>query len=469
MVVCPPAMNSLADRAIALFRVTRADGEPASPSSALAGREVVVQEHFLVPLNSVMGRGSLLPAHEQQLVRGPTSFGERFHEKQQDYFDQEVSRRHCTIELDPYHRVRVRDLASTNGTWLSRSGPRATTRRQWDALLPGRSYLLRAGYGLRLGANSVHEYTYLGLSYDAHVRLRLCGHEMLDLVDMERWEWHPISLQDSPWSTLDGLGSTQGPLHEGPHFRISVNAAPNRALQAHIEYDTPGCGPRHFVQTSSSRMYGADLENGVTPDLNGQPEDFRAVYELMLPGADEESTSRSLSRAFLEVRRLRMQTQLDPQGWPRTVCIQFEPGPLHKHRASQVMLHFRATKSSRPGAGNHSQRSLRHALVRALLAKRLEDQAQGRLQGAEGWVGIQSILELSDEGRTQPERVRSSIHRWKNELQAKIRQAAEETQRAHPLTVSIGEEESWDFLEECEHLGQSRFRLVPGLRVCQLG
>lgn len=188
----------------------------------------------------------------------------------------------------------------------------------------------------------------------------------------------------------------------------------------------------------------------------------------MLPGADEESTSRSLSRAFLEVRRLQMRAQFDREGWPKTVCVGFDPQSLCNHRASQVVLHFRATKSSRGEAGNPNQKSLRHALVRALFAKRLADQAQGRVQGAEGWVDIQSILELSDEARAHTDRVRSSIHRWKNELQAKISQAAQATQRVHPLTVSIGEEESWDFLEESETAGLPCFRLVPGLQVCEL-
>lgn len=451
-------MSRLSKHAIALFRV-HLHSLPGALATADDLACTVVQDLFLAPLNSVLGRGSIKPAHQQQRVVGPSSFARRFHEKKQDYFDQEVSRRHCTVEVDDVGQVRLRDLASTNGTWLRRS----SRARRWSSLAVGRSYRLEPGNRVRLGENSRYAYEYLGLSSDAYIRVRLCSSDNLSLIDLNQWEWKLLSESAGIWSTRDHCDERGRPYHGSPHFDVQLSRSETGSMLARVEFEPSrlnGSGLVH-MQASGHQLHGAELEsvtaNSDTQERELASEEYKVIYELALPGPDKELTSGTGFRVFLETRSLCLESELDQDGWPQTAKFRFA-AKQQNLRLPSLELHFRAAKGDEDGS-----KSFRHAFVRALFVQRLQDMKCGTQSEDSGWVDLSTVQELLSQHELTESRFRSSVYRWRNDVQNKLAEAAFRIQLLNITTIAIADEENWTFLEEEQDGATCRFRLAPAI------
>lgn len=462
-------MHDLAKTATALFRVHQRSLKSRAPGSSDAV-STVVQDLFIAPLNSIIGRGTLKPAHEQQRVVGPSSLTKRFHEKRQDYFDQEVSRRHCSIEVDDEGKVRIRDLASTNGTLILKS----SRAQKWITLAAGRSYRLEPGNRVRLGKKSLYEYEYLGLSVDAHIRVRLCSRDNLSLIDMNHWEWKRLLVQDRPWSTRQHCDESGQPYHGAPHFEVRLTRSPQDLLSAEVHFESSHAASNYvYQQASGHALHGAELETiTITQDPTNRDllsEEYRVVYELALPGHDSDLTAGTDFRLFLSSNKLQFRNGLDPEGWPQSSSISFGVEP----DGPGVDLHFRAPKSASSPTGKdtdstHSGRSFRHALVKSLTEQRLQDLQTKATPERMGWVGLTTIHALLDDPSLDERRFRSSVYRWKNDLQKKLAEASQEFQLSNIAAIAIADEETWDFLEESvDEDDKPQFRLRPGITCLQ--
>lgn len=449
-------MNPLSKNATALFRVHQQNIR-----SILSTNEdfecSTVQDLFLVPLNSVVGRGSIIPAHEQQRVVGPSSFAKRFHEKKQDYFDQEASRRHCTVEVDDAGRVRIRDLASTNGTWLRHS----SRSRRWSALSVGRSYRLQPGSQVRLGKNSRYVYEYLGLSSDAYIRVRICSSDNLSLIDLDQWNWKLLSESDGVWSTRDHCDERGEPYHGSPHFDVRLFRSQEGSMLARIEFE-PSCLKSSclvHVQSSGHELHGAELESDtINPESQESElgsEEYKVVYELALPGTDRDLTSGAEFRVFLATKTLCLESEIGSEGWPRIARFRFAANQ-NNMRLPSLELHFRAAKGD-----EERSKSFRHAFVRALFEQRIQDIESGLQLDEFGWVNVRIVQKLLGQYDLTETRFRSTVYRWRNDVQNKLAEIAFRIQQSNVTTVAIPDEEDWNCVEEEQVGTESRFRFVP--------
>lgn len=464
----------------AVFRVYSRTVRDSAPLDQDTPEEGIVQERVLIPLNAVMGRHQLGQSSGGLCLRGPGVGRECFYEKQLDYFDRECSKRHCIIELDDEGQPRIRDFSSTNGTWLWRSLASTSSRGgSWERLSAGLSYPLLPGQRIQLGHRSNYEYEFVGLSSDAHIRIRYCAKTHDDLIHEHDWEWISIPPDASLWSSRDLKNSKGELLHQGPHLKVRVEAGTTPGYLAHIEYEgaqqqsKPG-----YTQTSGSQIYGAEL---IEHEEFGDSELYQVGYELLLPGRGGQKTalngdtSIDSRQIFLRSRYLRLRADFDEEGWATRARLDFAEfltaGPY------STDLTFNAVRNS--GSSNERYtpqelavgqyysarpKSLRHAIVCALIQKRLDDQRL-RVQDP-GWISQFEVIGLTESKEISGKEFQNNASKWRNDISKLLLANATELQRNLNQLVAIPQEQDWkSFVEFRGSKDDLSLRLHPGIWV----
>lgn len=464
----------------AVFRVYSRTVRDSAPLDQEEPEEGVVQERLLIPLNAVMGRHQLGQSSSGLCLRGPGVGRECFYEKQLDYFDRECSKRHCIIELDDEGEPRIRDFSSTNGTWVWRSTSSTSSRAgTWERLSVGLSCALKVGQRVQLGHRSNYEYEFLGLVAGAHVRIRYCSKTHDDIIHEHDWEWIMLPCDGSSWSSRELTNAQGETMHQGPHLRVRVEPGPLSGYLAHVEYeDTQLKSKGGYTQSSGSQVYGAEL---IEHEEYGDSELYQVGYELLLPGRGGQNTALNRDTAidnrqlFLRSRYLRLHAELDEEGWASRARLDFADfltaGPY------STELTFNAVRSGgtasprfEPGELAPEQyysahaKSLRHAIVCALIQKRLEDQRK-RVQDA-GWISQFEVIGLTEFKEISGKEFRNNASKWRNDIGKLLRANATELQRSLHQIVAIPEEQEWtSFVEFRGSKEALSLRLHPGIWV----
>lgn len=473
-------MHNLSRSHSAVFRVISRSLRDSTPEDCADDQHGVIQERLIIPLNGIMGRYQLGQASAGLCLRAPGVGRECFYEKQLDYFDRECSKRHCVIELDDQGQTRIRDLSSTNGTWLWRA-PRAGRQKlgQWEELQVGVSYPLELHQRIQIGDRSDFEYEFLGLTENAQIRIRYCAKNNDAIVHEHDWEWIPLSPNGKPWHTSELKDAKGQPLHGAPHFSVRIHQRDCGSYLAEIEYDSyQGKRAPGYTQETGSKVYGAEL---VEHDEYGDSELYQVGYELLLPGNSGFETvghggpSTDTPHFFLRSQFLVMRALVDEEGWTTKASLHFSEY-LTSQRHSTAITFYRT--SAKDDANNRlskdelspgqyyseKPKSIRQAIVCALVERRLRDQST-RAQDP-GWLTRDDIIGLTKFKELSQKDFSNNASKWRSDIAKFLETNAIEFQRSLNKLVAIPEEQDWKSFVEFKGTPQDlSLRLHPGIRV----
>lgn len=475
-------MPNPAETLSAMFRVTSRLLQDNTQDEA-HGQGGLVQERLIIPCNSIMGRHQLGQSSAGLCLRGPGVGRERFFEKNLDYFDNECSKRHCIIELDETLTPRIRDFSSTNGTWLWRPSASKNAQGRWEQLKVGISYRLELHQRIQLGEQSVYEYEFLGLTPNAHIRVRYCSKANDALIHEHDWEWRAIVPDGTPWSTRQMVDPQGHPLHGSPHFSVQVAITSSGSYRANIEYEPwQGKTTSGYIQNSGSAIYGAEL---VEHDEYGDSEQYQIGYEVLLPGPSEHVTAlnasnpRTIPQIFLRSENLSIKVELDSEGWTIKALLFLTRFAELAHQSTEIAFH-RARKRRAPSTRfspdeldadqyySEQPKSLRHAILCALVKQRLQDQDNATRDP--GWISLRQVVGLTDSKELSQREFKNSATTWRIEIAKVLEATAVEVQRRLNQLVGIPQEQDWkSFVEFDTETDNLQLRLHPGILVEKSG
>lgn len=477
---CARTMHNPSRTQSAVFRVVSRTLLNSTPQDCSETQNGVVQERLVIPLNEVMGRYQLGQSSAGLCLRAPGVGREFFFEKKLDYFDRECSKRHCVIEMDDRGKVRVRDLSSRNGTWLRRS-PGISNRPLdgWEQLRVGVSYPLELHHRIQLGARSSIEYEFLGLTSDAHIRVRYCSKSNDAMIHEHDWEWIPLPPTGEAWHTSH-LKDTQGqPCHGAPHFSVNVRQNDDGYYLATISYDEyQGKQTSGYTQTTGSKVYGAEL---VEYEEYGDSELYQVGYEVLLPGGDSNETrgysvpESQTPHFFLRSEYLVMRALVDKEGWTTRATLDFSEHLGSRRHSTEITFNRRSVRGddkkrkSKVELAEHQYysaeaKSLRHAIVCALVERRLQDQQNPHVDPT--WLTSDAIIGLTNFHEISQKDFINNASKWRSDIAKLLEANASEFQRSMGKDIAIPEEQDWKSFVEFNH-GPEVFslRLHPSIQV----